>query len=63
MFLTGVNDTGDDLFTGENDTSKKLLPESLLLAINLNYNFSLITGASTMIATCSQESRYIDSYL
>jgi hypothetical protein len=34
MFITGVNDTGDYLFTGVNNASEKLLPVMLLLAIN-----------------------------
>jgi hypothetical protein len=34
MFIAVVVDTGDKLFTGVNDTSDKLLPVTLLLAIN-----------------------------
>ncbi len=29
MFITGVNDTGDKLFSGVNDTGDKFLPVSL----------------------------------
>jgi hypothetical protein len=35
MFITGVNDTGDKLFSGVNDTSKKFNP---------CHGFSVIAG-------------------
>jgi hypothetical protein len=36
MSITGVNVTGNKLFTGVNDTGAKLMPVSLLPAINLS---------------------------
>jgi hypothetical protein len=36
MFITGVNDTGETLFSGVNDTGEKLSPVSLIPGINLS---------------------------
>jgi hypothetical protein len=44
MFITDVNDTGNKLFSGVNDTGKNLLPVSLTPAINLCHGFSVIAG-------------------
>jgi hypothetical protein len=42
LFITGVNDTGNKLFSGVTDTGKNLLP--LTPAINLGHGFSVIPG-------------------
>jgi hypothetical protein len=37
MFITGVNDTGNKLFSGVNDTGKNLSPVSLTQVNNLYF--------------------------
>jgi hypothetical protein len=44
MFITGVNDTSDKLFSVVNDTGKKLSLVSNTPAINLCHRFSVIAG-------------------
>ncbi len=44
MFITGVVDTGDKLFSGVNDTSEKFIAGVVTLAINLCHGFSVIDG-------------------
>jgi hypothetical protein len=44
LFITGVNDTGNKLFSGVNDTGENLLPVSLAPAIILCHGFSVIAG-------------------
>jgi hypothetical protein len=44
MFITGVNDTGEKLFSGVNDTAKNLSPMSLTPAISPCHGFSVIAG-------------------
>jgi hypothetical protein len=43
MFITGVNDTGEKLFSGVNDTGKKFIV-SLTRAISPCHGFSVIAG-------------------
>jgi hypothetical protein len=44
MFIRGVNDPGDKLFGGVNDTADKLSLVSMTPAINLCHGFSVISG-------------------
>ena len=44
MFITGVNDTGNKLFSVSTTPAKNLLPVSLTPAINLCHGFSVIAG-------------------
>jgi hypothetical protein len=44
MFIRGVNNTSDKLFSGVNDTLTNLSAMSLTPAINFCHGFSLIDG-------------------
>jgi hypothetical protein len=44
MFISGVNDPGNKLFGGVNDTTNKLSLVSMTPAINLCHGFSVISS-------------------
>jgi hypothetical protein len=51
MFITGVNTTGDKLFSGLTTPAKNLSPVSLTPAINPSHGFSVIAGVLVLVTS------------